>query len=120
MAKLFKNPWVPWTTLCILIVVSIIKRQFDDRQKVRLFEGETKIIEVVLVKTHRVYNTGYTLWFSYKVNDEVINNKWSGGGYTFLEQGDTILIKYSVEDPTVIEVVDPCYMQKHKGKSYCK
>ena len=37
----------------------------------------------------------------------------------FLEIGDTILIKYSLEDPTVIEVVDPCIMKKHQGTVPC-
>jgi hypothetical protein len=34
--------------------------------------------------------------------------------------GETLSIKYSLEDPSVAEVIDPCYMQKHKDKPYCK
>lgn len=40
--------------------------------------------------------------------------------FWYLKEGDTVLLKYSIEDPSIGEVIDPCYMQKHKGKSYCK
>lgn len=36
--------------------------------------------------------------------------------YDFLQKRDTVLIKYSVEDPEIVEVIDYCYMQKYKGK----
>jgi hypothetical protein len=42
------------------------------------------------------------------------------GKYDFLKKGDTVLIKYSLEDPSIAEVIDFCYMKKHKGKTYCK
>ena len=42
-----------------------------------------------------------------------------GGCGDFLKKGDTVLIKYSIEDPSVAEVIDFCYMKKHKGKAYC-
>lgn len=38
----------------------------------------------------------------------------------FLQKGDTVLIEYSIENPSVGKVIDFCYMKKHKGKDYCK
>lgn len=36
------------------------------------------------------------------------------GKYDFLQKEDTVLIKYSVEDPSVAEIVNVFYMQKYK------
>lgn len=41
------------------------------------------------------------------------------GRFNFLQKGDTVLIEYSIEDPSVGKVIDFCYMKKHKGKDYC-
>ena len=104
----------------LLFVAGMLKEHFSQKRKDKLFAGATTLIEVVLNKVTMQTSGGFTIWFEYSVNDKKHEQQWARGAYTFLEKGDTILIKYSVEDPTVIEVVDPCYMQKHKGKPYCK
>lgn len=42
------------------------------------------------------------------------------GKFDFLQKGDTVLIKYSNSDPSVVEIIDPCYMKKYKGNNYCR
>jgi hypothetical protein len=53
--------------------------------------------------------------FEFKIK----NKKYTfndSGDYTFLKIGDSVLIEYSLKDPSVARVIDKCYMQKYKGK----
>lgn len=64
-------------------------------------------------------NRGSVSFFVFEnVNEKIVLD--INGSYTFLQKGDTVLIKYSIKDPNVAEVIDFCYMKKHKGKSYCE
>lgn len=36
------------------------------------------------------------------------------GDFSYMNKGDTVLIKYSIEDPSVARVIDRYYMQKYK------
>lgn len=81
----------------------------------------------ILKKTLAIYdsytvvrNTGPISYFYFKIKKDEKILLEEIGRYDFLQKEDTVLIKYSLEDPSIGEVIDPCYMQKHKGKPYCK
>jgi hypothetical protein len=115
-----RKHFILYSIIILLFVAGIFNEYFSKKRKDKLFSEATKLIEVVLYEVNIQYSGGFTIWFKYTVNNKEYEQQWARGAYTFLEKGDTILIEYSVEDPIVIEVVDPCYMQKHNGKPYCK
>lgn len=103
----------------MFFVIGFLKKDFEEKREEKLLNGKTKTIKVVINNAGMALY-GYSIGFKFKVSNVLKEISISGTRHNFLEVGDTILIKYSVEDPTVVEVVDPCYMQKHKVKPCCK
>lgn len=66
----------------------------------------------IIMNKGKTVRGGVTVYF--EVNSKKIEAKIWGGDYDFLNIGDTILIKYAVEDPELVQVVDKCYMQKYR------
>jgi len=82
---------------------------------------ENKNTIAIIDKKSKEYLGNYRLYFKYRVfkrniiSDDISEQKF----FNQLNIGDTILIKYSIEDPSISKVVDFCYMKKHRGKDYC-
>lgn len=90
-----------------------------DKRYERLMSKNTKQALAIYDDLIIMRNRGPVSFFIFKEKtDNILID--INGEYNFLQKGDTVLIKYSIEDPTVAEVIDFCYMKKHKGKSYCK
>lgn len=51
--------------------------------------------------------------FKYKI-DKIEYSFNQSGTFDFMEVGDTVLIEYAVEDPSVARVVDKYYMKKYR------
>lgn len=51
--------------------------------------------------------------FEYKVKGKFFRTE-EIGDFSFLQIGDSVLIKYAVNDPSVARVLDKYYMQKYK------
>lgn len=66
----------------------------------------------IIINKGKTTRGGATVYF--EVNSERFESKIWGGDYSFLNIGDTILIKYAVEDPELVQVIDKYYMQKYK------
>ena len=58
-------------------------------------------------------NVGPTSFYFYYVNNKKYEGHFIDTEMIF-EKNDTILIKHSLVDPTISEVVDKYYMQKYK------
>lgn len=103
----------------LFLLVSIIIGFYNQNRREKLLKFNTKETHAIYDGFAIVKNTGPESYFYFKVNDQKILT-FELGKYEFLQKGDTVLIKYSLEDPSVAEVIDFCYMRKHKGKAYCK
>lgn len=93
--------------LFLLAFLLAIYFQFERERKIKNAKQTTAIVDWVS-QTNR---GGAKLHF-YLRNEKINTNVW-GGDFSFLKKGDTILIKYSVEDPELIELVDKYYMKKY-------
>lgn len=87
------------------------KLMSDTKETVAIFKG-------TFISRNSGVNSIYS--FSDKLGKSKLNVIFVYGSYDFLQKGDTVLIKYSKKDPSLAEIIDPCYMQKHKVKPYCK
>ena len=86
-----------------------------DYRQSYLLSKNTKITFAYYHKSFISVGSGKRSVFQFKLKEKkvffIIMEK-----YSFLQKGDTVLIRYSVDDPDLVEVIDFCYMQKHKGK----
>ena len=100
--------------LFILFVgISIIIGFYTKSKKERMLSLATLKTVAIYKETIVHYNTGPTSYFLYKANNVgYILNQY--GKFDFLQKGDTVLIEYSKEDPSVARVIDFKYMQKFK------
>ncbi|OJX38802.1 hypothetical protein [uncultured Flavobacterium sp.] len=96
----------------ILLIIILSQISNHDYEKQMENTSETKAF---YIKNFHVKNFGPTSYYYYYVD----HHKYQGSFYdtdTFLKKGDTILIKYSKENPSLSEVVDKYYMQKYRGR----
>jgi hypothetical protein len=101
--------------IIVFVMISIGVGEFLKNRSKKLLSKNTK---TSIAKFHNVVtmvNRGPVSFFEFEHSNEIIIIDINGS-YPFLKKGDTVLIKYSQEDPTVAEVIDFCYMKKHKGK----
>lgn len=95
---------------CILLII-FFSTLFNRRNKIKM--ENTIITEAFYIDNVHIKNNGPISSYYYSVE----NKRYENGFYDtdkFLQKGDTILIKYSKEDPSLSEVVDKYYMQKYK------
>jgi len=94
---------------------SIAVSEFLKNRSKKLLSKNTIISIAKFQNVVTMRNRGPVSYFEFKhFNEKIIVDV--NGLYPFLKQGDTVLIKYSREDPTVAKVIDFCYMKKYKGK----
>ena len=102
----------------IVIIIGNLVGFLIEFYKKNKLNGYSK--NVTGIYTNLIYSAYSKKMYVYKY---YVNSKQlkliSPNGNDQLEKGDTVLIKYSIEDPNVGKVIDFCYMQKHKGKAYC-
>ena len=81
-----------------------------------LDNGKTKSTTAILVRIKETaVKSPASGFFKYKVkNKNYIFNE--NRDFSSMKIGDTLLIKYSLKNPSVARVIDKCYMQKYKGK----
>jgi len=100
------------------LLLAVLIGNYNKNRKEKLLSSNTKIVTGIFERSYIQVNTGMFLVFKSKVKNkafyfEIYEN------LGFIKKGDTVLIKYSVEDPNIAEVIDFCYMQKYKRKM-CK
>ncbi len=102
-----------------LIILSSIFHNFytENRHNKLLFKNFKKTFAIYDDYNNSVKGKSFSNFYFYLKNKRI---KFEEEGiYDFLKLGDTVLIKYSIEDPNVAGVINFCYMKKHKGKEYC-
>jgi hypothetical protein len=104
--------------IVFLIVGGLIYNNYADKRWNRLMSKNTNKTFAYVTGYSHLYRGGTVLDFKYYVNGKKHESFISFKDKT-LKKNDTILIKYSIEDPSVVKVIDFCYMKKHKGKEYC-
>lgn len=81
-----------------------------------LDNGKTKRTTAILVRIKETaIKSPASGFFKYKVKNKNYTFN-ENGDFSSMKIGDTLLIKYSLKDPSIARVVDKCYMQKYKGK----
>ena len=101
--------------LLIFIIVGFFFKFLQEKRYKALMSKTTRA-KVIFIESFNSKNSGLCSIYSYSNNKKILIH----GGKEFLKKGDTILIKYSINNLEVAEVIDFCYMKKHKGKDYCK
>jgi hypothetical protein len=104
----------------ILIIVFIIIGNsvfylFDKFKERKLNNEKSLIAKGVVDRRIKSGSGGKVIVVFYKVKNQsysIIENDI----YDFIEKGDTVLVKYSDDDPSISKVLNFCYMQKYKGK----
>jgi hypothetical protein len=86
---------------------------FSDLRKEKLLENSKNTFGIIkVIDKGSVRGTPFCK-FEYKVEKEFFNSK-EYGEFSNLSLNDTVLIKYSVDDPSVARVVDKYYMKKYR------
>ena len=102
----------------LCLIFSVIGYVFirDNYHDYLLDNGKTKSTTAILVRIKETaVKSPASGFFKYKVkNKNYIFNE--NRDFSSMKIGDTLLIKYSLKNPSVARVVDKCYMQKYKGK----
>lgn len=113
MKFIFKYRYAIIIVIWAVLLVYRLLRNRQEEQMLETLTGQTNAI-VDGVSGSR-YGSALVVKYAYGTKEyrELISF------VNFLEIGDTILIKYSLRDPTVIELVDPCVMKKHQGTVPC-
>jgi hypothetical protein len=112
---MFKNK--PLFSFILFVMISITVGEFFKNRSKKLLSTNTNTSIAKFQNVVKMVNRGSVSYFEFEHSNEKIIVDVNGL-YPFLNKGDTVLIKYSLEDPSIAEIIDFCYMQKHKGK--CK
>jgi len=94
-----------------LFVVAFVLAFYFQLERERKLENTKEAIAIV-VSVGKTTTGGASV--KYTIGKRKISTTISAGDFKFLHSGDSILIKYSLEDPELIEVVDKYYMKKYK------
>jgi hypothetical protein len=102
--------------LPFLFVFALVRSGIESNYRKRMLKGET--YETIAVFSGRVnpYRGAPGSFFTFEVNGKQHESFSDEQGLGFLKEGDSVRIKYSVQDPDIIKVLDACYLKKHKGK----
>ena len=86
--------------------------QVDREKKLK----NTKITKAVVIDRDKHHIMGFGVNVKFKVGNKEYFSKTPECDCKMLDIGDTILIKYAIEDPKIIKIQDKYYMQKYKSK----
>jgi hypothetical protein len=95
-------------TLFVLAFILALIFQITREKKLR---NSVETIAIIQSKNDAI-NGGAKIYFF--INKKKIEVRLLSGTYKNHLIGDSILIKYAIEDPTLVQVVDKYYMQKYK------
>jgi hypothetical protein len=99
----------------IIFLMALFYRIFENYRDKKLLLSSAKEIGILTQIHFGAVKSPKSGNFIYKVKG-VKYSLEDTGDFTFMKIGDTVLIEYSLKDPSVARVVDKCYMQKYKGK----
>lgn len=94
--------------LCLLLGL-----YFQIRRENKL--KDTREVTAIIAFRDKYHTKGWDAVVNYEVKDMQYESGLNCDCRD-LEIGDTVLIKYSIDDPEVVVMVDKHYMQKYKNK----
>ena len=98
----------------MFFVIGLIIRNYLDNRYKKLMTKNTKNTKAVFVRSFISKNSGSMSVYSFDKNGKKEELLISGKS-TLIKIGDTVLIKYSREDPSLAEVIDFSYMKKYEN-----
>ena len=104
-----KNAGVIWGVLFFLALLYGMLR--EDR-RMKLFQNTEVTYGFLIEEHHGSANFRYGKFYFFVKNKRFDIKEWHY--FTELSKGDTVLIEYAIEDPSVARVKDKYYMQKYK------
>lgn len=93
---------------CFVAISIVIGTYIKNRRKDLLAEN-TNTTYAVFEKTVNIYNTGPVSYFHYTIGKTKFNSEHYGR-FSTLKKGDSVLIKYSLEDPSIYKVIDTIHV----------
>ncbi|MCC6700891.1 MAG: hypothetical protein IT221_05165 [Fluviicola sp.] len=110
MKNFFKKYWTAGLVLFIFFVLLYSMLKENSREK--LFQKSNTTFAVLIEEYHESerFRNGRFYFFVNKRRFEIKEFR----NFKELSKGDTVLIEYAVEDPSVARVVDKYYMKKYK------
>jgi hypothetical protein len=106
-----KTKHIFWSFLGALLFVSILFGIIRYNKRETLLKNSNSTFGILVRQYSKGKNPNAV--FTYKVKDKIYEFNQIGN-YTNFKKGDTVLIEYAIEDPSVARVVDKYYMQKYK------
>ena len=100
-------------SLIIIIIISVIIGSFIRDRRNNLLQDKTKTTKGIFKKFTDMAKVCDESDFEYQINGEKFELTVCGE-FSFLQKGDTVLIKYSLKDPSVSELMDVYYMNKYR------
>ena len=97
----------------LVIIILLIYKIYNENRFDKLISKNTKDTIGFFSHTNFSSKTGPHSNFIFYVKNKQMKLQIIGE-YKFLKKGDTVLIKYSNEDPSVAKVIDFYYMKKYK------
>jgi hypothetical protein len=108
MKEYLKNNWIIF--IVILIIFGLGYNIYNESRRNKLLK-KSIIIKGFLVNEDHSSHKFLSGDFEFRVNNKKYNFRHNGD-FSFLKVGDTVLIEYAIEDPTVARVKDRYYMKK--------
>lgn len=109
------NKQVKQFSLLFLFILGVIFVRFIlDKRSEKLLEDSSNTLTFAYYQgSSFVRSSSWASGFKYELNGREYYLR-TRGKINFLEKGDTVLIEYSIKDPSVAKVVDLYYVEKYK------
>lgn len=104
-----KYAWGIWVVLFFIVFLYGMLR--EDR-RMKLFQKTQVTYGFLIEEDHGSANFRYGKFYFFVKNNRFELKEWDY--FTKLSMGDSVLIEYAIEDPTVARVKDKYVMQKFK------
>lgn len=103
--------------IVFIIIGNSIFYLFDIFKERKLNYEKSLIAKGIVDRRITSGSGGKVIVVFYKVKNQsysIIEND----NFEFIEKGDTVLVKYLEDDPSLSKVLNFCYMKKYKGKCH--
>lgn len=94
-----------------IVFFSLLFNYYNYNKRLKLLQNSNEIIGIMIKEYSKGKSGSGT--FKFKINEKKYVFR-EIADFSDIFKGDTVLIEYAVEDPTVARVKDKYYMQKYK------
>ncbi len=107
---MLKKNWVYF--LILFTIGGICYGIYYDNRRNNLFKKSSIVKGILFEETHESVRTAHGQFYFFINHKKVKLKEYSF--FSHLKKGDTVLIEYAIEDPTVARVKDKYFMRKYK------